>query len=83
MSTEIITETVYDTVVVETSGLTTIVTQAEQGPPGASGIQNIEQANDVDTSTKVDGAVLVYSASSQKWVATKSLDNQNIESGQY
>jgi len=63
--------------------LTTIITQAEQGPPGASGIQNIEQANDVDTSTKVDGAVLVYSASSQKWVANKSLDNQNIESGQY
>jgi hypothetical protein len=90
--TDIIVETIYDTIIVddssdtilvETPGATTVITSAEQGPPGAAGIQNISDANDVDASSKVDGAVLVYSSASQKWVATKSLDNQIIESGQY
>lgn len=92
MNTEVIVETVYDTIIVddssdtiliETPGITTIITSAEQGPPGIAGIQNINDALDVDSSNKVDGSILVYSAQSQKWVATTQLENQNIESGHY
>jgi hypothetical protein len=93
MSTEVIVETVYDTIIVdesppntilvETSGEVTVLTVAEQGPPGAAGIQNISDAYDVDSTNKTDGSVLVYSAATQQWIATKELSNQIIESGQY
>lgn len=92
MSTEIIVETVYDTIIVddsqdtilvETPGEVTILTLAEQGPPGPSGIQNISDAFDVDSSNKINGSVLVYSSQNQKWVATTQLENQNVESGHY
>ena len=93
MSTEVIVETIYDTIIVdesppdtilvETPGVVTVITTAEQGPPGPSGIQNIVDASDVDTSDLNDGCVLVYSTATQKWVATRELSNQIIESGQY
>jgi hypothetical protein len=92
MNTDVIVETVYDTIVVddssetilvETPGEVTVLTIAEQGPPGPSGIQNISDALDVDSSGKTDGSVLVYSNQNQKWVATTQLENQTIESGQY
>lgn len=92
MNTEVIVETVYDTIIVddssdtvliETPGEVTILTVAEQGPPGPAGIQNISNASDVDSSNKIEGSVLVYSAQNQKWVATTQLENQNVESGHY
>lgn len=93
MSTEIIVETVYDTIIVdesppdtilvETPGEVTVLTTAEQGPPGAAGINNIGDAFDVDSTNKTNGSVLVYSTQNQKWVATTQLQNQTIESGQY
>lgn len=92
MSTEVIVETVYDTIIVddssdtilvETPGQVTVLTTAEQGPPGPSGIQNISDALDVDSTNKTEGSVLVYSNQNQKWVATTQLENQTIESGQY
>ena len=92
MSTEVIVETVYDTIIVddssdtilvETPGEVTVVTAAEQGPPGPAGIQNISDAFDVDSSNKVEGSVLVYSTQNQKWVATTLLENQSLESGHY
>jgi hypothetical protein len=92
MSTNIIVETQYDTIIVddsqdtilvETPGQVTVLTAAEQGPPGPAGFQNISDALDVDSSNKVEGSVLVYSTQNQKWVATNQLENQTIESGQY
>ena len=95
MTTEVIVEIQYDTIIVEdsqdtvlieTPGLTTVITEAEQGPSGPSGpsgIQNISEAFDVDSSNKVDGSVLVYSTQNQKWVAATQLENQNVESGHY
>lgn len=81
--TNVIVNTITDTVVVETEGLTTVFTVAEQGPPGSAGIQNIGDASDVDSSNRADGSLLVYSTQNQKWVATTQLENQNIESGHY
>ena len=92
MTTEVIVETVYDTIIVDDSsdtilvespGEVTVLTAAEQGPPGPSGIQNISDAFDVDSSNKTNGSVLVYSTQNQKWVATTQLENQNFESGHY
>ena len=92
MTTNIIVETQYDTIIiddsqdtilVETPGEVTVLTAAEQGPPGPAGIQNISDAFDVDSSNKVEGSVLVYSTQNQKWVATTQLENQNVESGHY
>jgi hypothetical protein len=92
MTTNVIVETQYDTIIVddsqdtilvETPGEVTVITSAEQGPPGPAGIQNISDASDVDSSNKINGSVLVYSSQNQKWVATTQLENQNVESGHY
>ncbi len=92
MTTEVIVETVYDTIIVDDSqdtilvespGITTVITSAEQGPPGPAGIQNISDAFDVDSSNKTDGSILVYSTQNQKWVSTTLLENQSVESGHY
>lgn len=92
MSTEVIVETVYDTIIVddssdtvlvETPGPVTVVTAAEQGPPGPAGIDKIGDASDVDSTNRVNGSVLVYSTQNQKWVATTLLENQSVESGHY
>lgn len=95
MSTEVIVETVYDTIIVddssdtilvESAGATTVITSAEQGPPGVpgpAGIENISDALDVDATNKINGSVLVYSTENQKWVATTLLENQSVESGHY
>lgn len=78
--TDVIVNTITDTVVVEIEGLTTVLTAAEQGP---SGPNILSTASDVDATNKVEGSVLVYSAQNQKWVATTQLENQNVESGHY
>lgn len=54
-----------------------------QGPRGPAGIQNISEASDVDTSNIEDGSILIYSQSSEKWVASRLLEKQAIESGHY
>jgi hypothetical protein len=95
MSTEIIVETQYDTIIVdgsqdtilvETSGEVTVITEAAQGPPGPigqTGIGILSNLLDVDSTNKTNGSVLVYSTQDQKWVATTQLENQNVESGHY
>jgi hypothetical protein len=92
MTTDVIVETQHDTIIVEdsqdtilveTPGQVTVLTAAEQGPPGPAGIQNISDAFDVDSTNKTNGSVLVYSNQNQKWVATTQLENQNVESGHY
>ena len=63
-----------------------IITENEpgpQGPQGPAGIQNISQANDMDISNLENGSVLVYSQNDEKWVATRLLEQQAIESGHY
>jgi hypothetical protein len=92
MTTEVIIERIYDTIIVddssdtiliETPGIVTVITEAEQGPPGPSGITSIGNASDVDTSNKTNGSLLVYSTQTEKWVATTQLENQTFESGHY
>jgi len=71
------------TIIIETPGITTVITEFEQGPPGADGIQNISAALDVSTLNKLQGSLLVYSTANEKWIATNQLENQNIDAGTY
>jgi hypothetical protein len=38
---------------------------------------------DMTTFGKLDGSVLVYKASTNKWTATRILDSQDVTGGQY
>lgn len=51
-----------------------------QGPPGPNFITT---ASDVDASSLENGSILVYKTSSLKWTATKKLEDQSLEGGQY
>ena len=44
-------------------------------------IRQLSDINDIDLTQIEDGTVLVYNEQSEKWVATKNLDNQNIGGG--
>lgn len=63
-----------------------IISENEPGPQGAqgpAGIQTISEATDVDSSNLENGSILIYSQSSEKWVASRLLEQQAIESGHY
>jgi hypothetical protein len=66
------------TVSVNTQGTTEVVAVGIQGPAGPS---SITYSADVDSTTLVDGSVLVYKTTTQKWVSTTLLDRQNMEGG--
>lgn len=44
------------------------------GPTGPAGSSSVSGADDVDTSLLVDGSMLMYSGSSEKWVAKNDLE---------
>jgi hypothetical protein len=46
-------------------------------------INSISLIGNVDTTTLVNGSVLVYKSSTQKWVSTTTLEEQNLEGGHY
>jgi hypothetical protein len=50
-----------------------------QGQP----IKGIGDLVDVDTSTKVDGSILIYNAITQKFETSLLLDKQTIDCGTY
>jgi hypothetical protein len=46
-------------------------------------IRKLQDLSDVDLSANVDGAILVYNSTSQKFVATTTLSKQVIDGGTY
>lgn len=52
-----------------------------QGPPGVSSGFNVGDITDVDDSVLTDGCILVYNASTQKWVAQTLLNKQQTDVG--
>jgi len=65
---------------------TSIVKTVKIGTPVrrvTSGTFNINSMGGVDTSTKVDGSVLVYSTSTGNFEATLILDKQQINGGNF
>ena len=69
-----------------TAGNTTIVKRIVVGRPVRRIVEdpgNINQLNGIDTTSKVNGSVLVYNASNELWEATLDLEEQNINGGSY
>lgn len=73
---------------------TTVVTsggiQGPQGPQGIPGAQGpvgpsaaISTASDVDVSTKLNGSLLIYNQSLDKWVANNVLSAQYVDAGEF
>jgi hypothetical protein len=68
-------------VTIETEKVAEVTAVGIQGVPGTVG--NLESLPNVDGTGIVDGALLVFDSSSETWVATKTLEKQNITGGQY
>lgn len=82
-----------DTIATISDENTTITISSEQGFITVAGVDNtisvsgssITNAGDIDATTNglTDGSMLVYKTSSSKWVATTTLEEQEITGGQY
>ena len=61
--------------------LTTV--SADLAPPAV--VESLDNVADVDTSTngKLNGSVLVYRTTTNKWTSTTTLDAQNMEGGEF
>ena len=48
-------------------------------------LESLDNVADVDTSTygKLNGSVLVYRTTTNKWTSTTTLDAQNMEGGEF
>ena len=48
-------------------------------------LESLDSVGDVDTSTnsKVNGSILVYKTTTNKWTSTTTLDAQNMEGGEF
>lgn len=75
----LVVDSVIETIVVETPQETIVLT-GMIGPPGTS---NISAASDVDLTDLTDGAALIYKSDTARWRATKLLDSQILEAGQF
>jgi hypothetical protein len=61
----------------------TIIITGMMGPRGPAGISKISDSEDVNKTNLADGSILVYEASTTKWVATNELSKQTIDGGSY
>jgi len=46
-------------------------------------VESISNIVDVDTTTKINGSLLVYKTTTNKWTSTTTLDAQNMEGGEF
>jgi hypothetical protein len=46
-------------------------------------VESLSAIADVDTTTKINGSVLVYRTTTNKWTSTTTLDAQNMEGGEF
>lgn len=76
-------ETTQNEAVIVDSTEATIVVTGLMGPPGLDTPQNLALLSDVNLSNLQDGSMLVYQQQTQTWLATRNLDNQIIEAGQF
>jgi hypothetical protein len=79
MTTEVIVTEKNNQVVIQRKE-PQVVVAGLMGPAGATTIQGL---TNVDITNLTDGGLLVYKTLVQKWVATTTLDAQNMEGGFY
>jgi len=69
-----------------TPGNTTIIKRIVVGTPVrrvSEAALNLNNLAGVDTSSRVNGSVLVYNSTSTLWESTLNLEQQNINGGSY
>lgn len=79
MTTQAIVTDKQNTVIIENKQPQVIFT----GMIGPAGITTVQGLHNVDSSNLTNGGILVYNSTSQLWVATTTLDAQNMEGGYY
>jgi hypothetical protein len=79
MSTEVIVTEKNNTVVIDRKEPKVVIA----GMIGPQGVTTLQGLSNVDVSSLTNGGILVYNSTSQKWVATTTLDAQNMEGGYY
>jgi hypothetical protein len=60
-----------------------IITLASSNLSNPSSVESLGNVGDVDTSAKTNGSVLVYKTITNKWTATRTLDLQIMEGGEF
>jgi hypothetical protein len=60
-----------------------IITLASSNLSSPASVESISNVGDVDTSAKENGSVLVYKTITNKWTATRNLDLQIMEGGEF
>lgn len=75
--------TTTNTVVAPDANTSTVSAVGIQGESGA--VSPLSQNIEVDTVSEglLNGSVLVYKTASSKWTATKNLDLQNMDAGEF
>lgn len=73
-----------EVVVIETDTSNTVTTGVLLGTgSGGVGTNSISQAIDVDATELTSGSILIYNAMNAQWKATRLLQEQTIECGQF
>jgi len=60
-----------------------VLTLSSTGLANPAIVESISDIADVDTTTKINGSVLVYKTITNKWTSTTTLDAQNMEGGEF
>ena len=60
-----------------------IITLASSNLANPATVESLGNVGDVDTSAKENGSVLVYKTTTHKWTATRNLDLQIMEGGEF
>ena len=83
MADIIATIDVNQSVVATTSETTTFVTGTNLTNPAV--VESLDYVGDIDVGTngKVNGSILVYKTTTNKWTSTTTLDAQNMEGGEF
>ena len=60
-----------------------VLTLSSSNVANPSVVESMSDIADVDTSVRVNGSILVYKTTTNKWTSTTTLDAQNMEGGEF
>jgi hypothetical protein len=60
-----------------------VLTLSSSNVANPATVESISNIGDVDTSVRVNGSILVYKTTTNKWTSTTTLDAQNMEGGEF
>lgn len=72
-----------DELTVSVADTTLFTTQTDLTNPAV--VESLDYVGDVDVTTngKINGSILVYRTTTNKWTSTTTLDAQNMEGGEF